>query len=124
MEEKNFAKTMLSYLLAFFTALLYSIIVVIIGVYLIHTKGYTFEDITSVNGIYGINVAMALILAAFAIKLKTEYYKGCLSPLWMFFLTLIFGPMGVFFSMHSIFQIKLGNAYLISQEQIKTGSDN
>ena len=80
-------------------------------------NGYKIKDeLLRVNLALGvnflINLLVATVMAVKAVKLRTSQYKECFSPFGIFMFTLIFGPLGMIFSLWRLFRVKSGNATL------------
>ena len=104
-------KNALTFLFSFLITLVYYIPVLIILVYTMDAKGYSVEDIPPHISLWA-NLPISVLLTAIAIKLKTGLYKECFSPVVMFLFTLIFGPVGMIFSLAGLLKVKFGDVTL------------
>ena len=102
---------------SFLITLLYYVIMTVVLPSIIDVKKYNIVDPSLQVGLalginFLINFIAAAIMAVKAAKLKSSQYKECFSPLGIFVLTLIFGPLGMIFSLWGLLRVKFGNATL------------
>lgn len=90
--------------ISFVISLIYSIIILFIyGVY---------GEVMGKNFFKAICFVSAVVVAIFSFTLKSGKYQNCSSPVAIFFVVGLFGPLGIWAALYQFLQIKQGNVAL------------